>query len=354
MSIPLETMVSGGLRMASDNGAGLTPDQSSALSRLSPAHRRLVMELALKLLALQDANREKYATDTAGAEDLDYASHVIPWIASLLTQGRSPGTIASYRHKVETLLQEYPQPTTLLIEKFLAVRHSTTVPHSIANYIFALRSFFSYLEERELLALNPVRRLKAPRQVKRERQIPQADHIQRLLSAPTTSLRPRTLILLLLDCGFRISEAVGLRVVDLHLDEGHITVIGKGNKQRSVPVSEETKELIQEYLLTLVPDSTWLFPGRSGTKHMSLNYADELLERLCREAGVPHITPHQLRHYFATAMLNDSANLLAVSQLLGHADISTTMIYWHADKERRREEHKTHSPLKHLLKGDQG
>lgn len=354
MTTASEVTLGGGLRMASRDGTGLGPDQVSALSRLSPANRRLVMELIHKLLALQEVNQERYATHTAEAEDVDYASHLTPWLASLLTQGRSFTTIAAYRRKVEALLQDCPQPTTLLIERFLAARQSTTAPHSIANYVFPFRSFFSYLEEREIIALDPVRRLKAPRKAKRERQMPQTDHIQRLLSAPATSLRDRALILLLLDCGFRISEALGLRVADLRLDEGEITVIGKGDKQRSVPLSEETTEVIAEYLLTLVPRSTWLFPGRWSTNHMSANYTDELFKRLCQTAGVPYITPHQLRHYFATSMLNDGANPLAVSQLLGHANLSTTFIYWHGDKERRREEHKRHNPLKPFLKRDKG
>jgi len=348
----LDSILGAGLRMVSDSGAGLAPDQLSALSKLSPANRRLVMELILKLLALQEASGQRYATHSTEAGDLDYASYVVPWIASLLTQGRSLGTLVSYRHKVEALLQEYPQPTTLQIERFLAARQSTTAPRSIANHVFPFRSFFAYLEERELIAVNPVRYLKAPRQPRRERQVPSTEHLQRLVSAPTTSLRDRALILLLLDCGLRISEALGLQLAELSLDDGEVTVIGKGDKQRSVPLSEETKEVIAEHLLTLAPDSTWLFPGRHGANHMTPNYADELFARLCKQAGVPKTTPHQLRHFFASVMIKDGANLPVVSRLLGHRDIKTTMTYVHIDEEMKRQEHAKHSPLKQILKAE--
>ena len=120
-------------------------------------------------------------------------------------------------------------------------------------------------------------------------------------------------------------------------------------------MSDDTATAIRSYADALQTPSEWLFPGRSPQNHLTTNTVDRRFQWLCARAGIPRFTPHQLRHYYATSMLNDGANLRVVSELLGHASPSVTAnVYWHsAGAEQRRREHELHSPLRGIIPREQ-
>jgi integrase/recombinase XerD len=162
--------------------------------------------------------------------------------------------------------------------------------------------------------------------------------------------RDRALLELLYACGLRVSEAVGLKVHEVNLEAGYVTVLGKGGKERVVPLGQHAREAIVEYLggerprLLRGKASAWLFV-RAGGRPLSRQSVWKLVRTRARAAAVDaHVSPHTLRHTFATHLLGGGADLRVVQALLGHADIGTTQIYTHVAPERLRAVHRRHHP----------
>lgn len=343
-----------GLTMLESNEfSSLSNPLANALNSLSPDNRRLIEEMTRKLLELQGIQ-----DPFSNTKSIDLLGQVPQWLNSLLTRGYSPGTLQVYHFLVVELLKAHPNPTPVLIDAHLALKSGSGVsPQAIANRVFALKSFFSYLEEMNILPFNPAQRLKAPRLPHRERKIPQTNPLVKLLDSPTTSIRDRALILLMSGCGLRVSEATKICLTDLVLKpKPRVTVIGKGNKQRTVPVPKHTAKALRRYLSTLPSSTTWLFPGLKPARPISSKYVSRLLNYLCDQAGVPHISPHQLRHYYASSLLNKGANLKAVSNLLGHANPGVTAsVYWHLmDAKAMEKAVQQHNPLAEIEKARKG
>jgi len=318
------------------------------LAHLSPHNRRLFEDLVDQLLAAQG---QEYPH-----QPLHYQEHIEAWISTLLGQGRSLATIRRYRAAVLGLLRTIPEPTKVLIDAYLAVQHGTGLSASYFNLqIAAFKSFFGYLVEAAILRSNPAERLKAVPIPHRERAIPHAEHIRKLLRASAIKPKDRAMILLMVDCGLRVGELCTIRLADLSPERCEVTVIGKGNKQRSVPLSPATWQAIVDYRASRPALGTHLFPKRDRDIPVNVRVVEERMVYLCQKAGVPKIVPHQFRHFFASSMLNQGANLRVVSQLLGHADTSTTAnIYWHileADEKRRT--HQDFNPLKGIIDGQE-
>lgn len=163
-------------------------------------------------------------------------------------------------------------------------------------------------------------------------------------------LRDRALLELLYACGLRVSEGIGLEVHQLNLEAGFVTVLGKGEKQRVVPLGQHAREAIQEYLTGERPRllrgkaSRWLFV-RAGGKPVSRQTVWKLVRARARAAAVDtHVSPHTVRHTFATHLLGGGADLRVVQALLGHVDIGTTQLYTHVAPERLRAVHRRHHP----------
>ena len=309
------------------------------IEKLDPSNRRLVAELTFKLLELQQRTNP-----TAYDPDLDLTQLVPEWINHLLNQGKSPLTLKGYASHTSHLLKEFPRPPTAHIETHLtACRALGNGASTIHNKIAAFKSFFSFCCDKGYIPINPARNLKPPRLPRRIRKAPRTQDVSKLLELNLTHT-DRAIIYLFLDCGLRLEEARTIKPSDISPDE--LTVIGKGNKQRSIPLTPTTARAIQQQLDDLPQDTEFIFPGRFPGRAWNWRSIEERLELLCRHANIPKITPHQLRHYFATTMLNAGASLKVVSELLGHANASTTAnVYWHVDAGEKRRQHQLYSPL---------
>lgn len=279
-----------------------------------------------------------------------------------LEDGLSRNTLVSYRLDL-TQFAEWLQKTcdkSLLevsqadIQQYLAIRFPQSKPRSISRLIASLRRFYKYCLREALLGADPTEQIDSP---KLPRALPKSlneEEVEALLKAPDINvalgLRDRAMLEVLYASGLRVSELVGLRVTEVSLSEGVIRVTGKGSKTRLVPMGEVAVEWITRYLKESRPEilqkrlSDTLFVTQRGGA-MTRQAFWYLIKRYALLAGITkHLSPHVLRHAFATHLLNHGADLRVVQMLLGHADISTTQIYTHVARERLKQLHSMHHP----------
>jgi integrase/recombinase XerD len=219
-------------------------------------------------------------------------------------------------------------------------------PRSVARAVAAVRGFYRFLVMDRQLDRNPADDLRPPRAWPALPRFLSLEEVDRLIAQPDVTtvrgLRDRAMIELLYATGLRVSELVGVRTVDLHLDEQYLTCIGKGSKERIVPIGEQASEWITRYQTTARRELT---KGRAAPR-LFLNARGGALSRVGfwkilkqhgRAAGLPRtLSPHVLRHSFATHLLERGADLRAIQLMLGHADLSTTQIYTHVLEARLR------------------
>lgn len=210
----------------------------------------------------------------------------------------------------------------------------------------ALRSFFSYLLRRKIISASPVAGIQMPKAEKKLPVFLSQSQMQELLDIPLNTplekqsphwipARDKAILELFYSCGLRLSELVSLNSRDIHLGEGFGRIMGKGGKERLVPIGKFAVEAIRDYKLSadVKPDGA-LFLSRLR-KRLSRRAIANLLEKYLRLSSIPvHITPHKIRHSFATHLLEAGADIRAVQELLGHASLSTTQIYTHVTKKR--------------------
>ncbi len=226
---------------------------------------------------------------------------------------------------------------------------------SISRAISAWRRFYRYLLSEQIVKENPVALIEAPNI---GRSLPDSlseQDVEKLLAAPDLDtdigLRDRAMLEVLYASGLRVSELVTLSFQQVNLQAGAVKIIGKGNKERLVPLGEEAVEWITKYrrqaragLLGIKPAVDALFLSRRGTGMTRQNFWYSI-KRYAVTAGITkHLTPHTLRHAFATHLLNHGADLRVVQMLLGHSDISTTQIYTHVAQARLQSLHAEHHP----------
>ena len=282
------------------------------------------------------------------------------WTANLQQRGFSPATIYSYRRSVRRLLAYDPKPDMLSIEAHIAdLREQDLEVNTLIHHIKSIKSFFTFLEQHRLWRSNPAQHIIYPKVQKKERAIPSAHDI-RILFSQQMSQMDRLFFVLFLDTGLRLSELASIRLDRINLSDRGITVRGKGSKERIVPFSASVGKLLGDYIPQVAQaqegkSPQWLFPARrrdTGKGHLVIGSFQRRLSDLCQKAGIAHLTPHQLRHFFATYQLTDGADVKAVSKMLGHASVATTLdIYHHVDREAIRQIHDEHSPLR-ALEGD--
>ncbi|MFA5378255.1 MAG: tyrosine-type recombinase/integrase [Dehalococcoidia bacterium] len=273
----------------------------------------------------------------------DLRQFVPLWKQHLSANGISDSTIRGYVLHVGLLLDQFPSPTKLDIEFYITALKESRSASTLNTKLAAWRSFFAWCGENNLTFNNPTAKQKNIRAPYNYRYPPEQDEVKKLLQLPL-SLRDRALLSLLIDCGLRVAEVSLLLLANVTSKTA--TVLGKGNKWRTVPLTAECFKILAAYIDTLSPDTKYLFPGRAPGTSLSPKAIEDRLEALCKQAGLKKVTPHQLRHYFATYMLNNGANLKAVSQILGHTSVAITAdIYWHTNEEINRKEHDDHSPL---------
>jgi integrase/recombinase XerD len=230
-------------------------------------------------------------------------------------------------------------------------------PTSAARLVAAVRSFYRFLRVSGRIGENPADDLHAPRALVSLPRCLSVQEVDALLAAPDVTtprgLRDRALIEVLYATGLRVSELVGLRMTDIRLDEGYLQCLGKGSKQRIVPLGDEAADWVRRYLadaravLARRRESPWLFlNARDGHRLSRLGFW-KTLKAYGRRAGVTsHLSPHVLRHSFATHLLERGADLRAIQSMLGHADLSTTQIYTHVLEGRLRQVYDRFHPRK--------
>lgn len=227
-------------------------------------------------------------------------------------------------------------------------------PRSRARVLSALRGFFKFMVRDNHLSESPVANLTSPRLRRKLPAVLSVAEVERLLAQPKAELplgqRDAAMLELLYGTGLRVSELVSLTLARVNLEVGFIVVFGKGAKERIVPMGEAATEAVRIYVLESRPRllkgrvTEILFVTNRGGA-MTRQGFWKLLKKYGREAGLKkELTPHTLRHSFATHLLEGGADLRSVQMMLGHADISTTQVYTHVARERLREVHKKYHP----------
>ncbi len=242
------------------------------------------------------------------------------------------------------------QVTPTMVLKFLGrLKEQGLAPRSRARTLVALRTFHRFLLAEGHAAANPAARVEAPKSLQPLPQTLSTAEVERLLRAPTgeqpLALRDRAMLEILYATGLRVSELVGLKLENLQLDIGYLVTFGKGRKERIVPMGEVSMAALRQYLEMGRPafsrgePGSMLFLNRGG-KGLTRQGFWKIIKRRALQAGIAkNITPHTLRHSFATHLLENGADLRSVQTMLGHADISTTQIYTHVTRERLKQLH---------------
>lgn len=276
-------------------------------------------------------------------------------------RGLSANTLAAYRNDLGKLSRFAEScgkdPLSLQADDLTAFVRSLydqrLNPRSIARALVAVRGFYKFLIQDGHLTLDPSANLETPKTWQSLPRFLAAEEVDRLLISPVTStdlgLRDKAMLEVLYATGVRVSELVGLTPGNLNLDLGFLTIFGKGDKERAVPLGRSAVEWTRKYLsvrprLMLQGKATpALFINDNG-QPITRQAFWRILVSYGEKAGIGHITPHLLRHSFATHLLENGADLRSVQMMLGHSDISTTQIYTHITNERLREIYKKFHP----------
>jgi integrase/recombinase XerD len=296
-------------------------------------------------------------TARAAAIEQEYLDHLG------VERGLSPGTLEAYGRDIGRLAawgREQGRDLLSLrqadLVEFLAfLRQAGLSPRSVARSVHAVRGFFRFAVREGRLAADPMENLRAPRAFKALPRYLTPPQVDALLAAPDAAtplgLRDRAMLEVLYATGLRVSELIGLRAADLDLQVGLVRAFGKGRKERLVPLGSEAQRWVRRYMEDARPA---LVRGRATAPVLFVNHRGgrlsrmgvwKIVRRCAVVAGVQHVlTPHVLRHSFATHLLERGADLRALQAMLGHADISTTQIYTHVSRERLRQVYDRYHP----------
>lgn len=274
-----------------------------------------------------------------------------------IERGLSKNSISAYAQDIKKLMQFLADhdiessPVKIedtVLERFVYSSAKQMAPRSQARMISGLRNFFDYLIFEDLRKENPTDLLESPKIGRKLPDTLSEEEINQIISAIDLSKpegeRNRAMLETMYSCGLRVSEMIGLQISDLFFDEGFIKVIGKGNKQRFVPINnymikliETYKDLIRSKIKTQKGFEDTLFLNRRG-KQLSRNMVFMILKDHTQKAGIKKsVSPHTFRHSFATHLLENGADLRAIQQMLGHESITTTEIYMHLDKSHLKQ-----------------
>ena len=281
----------------------------------------------------------------------------------LVEKGLSKSTLESYSHDLltfaeflgkngRTSVSEYD--TALILKHIIALRNEGLAARSRARHLVSIRGLYRYLVQEKLLARDPAKLLDLPKSGLKLPDVLSVEEVRRLLNAPDSrkpsGIRDAAMLEVLYAAGLRVSELIHLKVQDVHLDAGFVRVLGKGAKERVVPIGQYAQAKVLFYLgqarnhLLKNQASPFLFVARAG-RPLTRQGFWKLLRKYARSTGLfKKVTPHSLRHSFASHLLEGGADLRAVQIMLGHVDISTTQIYTHVANDRLRELHRKFHP----------
>ncbi|MGQ0836676.1 MAG: site-specific tyrosine recombinase XerD [Gammaproteobacteria bacterium] len=279
-----------------------------------------------------------------------------------MERGLSANTLAAYRADLTALGRWLTERGVAILrtsrgdlQEFIAWRvHLGARPRSTARQLSSFRRFFRYLVRENVIREDPTALIAMP---KIGRSLPKSlteEEVESLLGAPTVAdplgNRDRTMLEVLYATGLRVSELVNLRHAQVNLNQGVLRILGKGNRERLIPLGEEAVRWLTEFTrgprgeILLDRTTDYLFPTRRGDR-MTRQAFWHIIKRYARKASIAkELSPHTLRHAFATHLLNHGADLRVVQMLLGHSDLSTTQIYTHVARERMKELHSQHHP----------
>jgi integrase/recombinase XerD len=289
---------------------------------------------------------------------IDYFLHHLA-----VEKGLSPNTLEAYARDLQGYCALLRQRGTLAVEKIApeqslnylkTLRSRGLSPRSQARVLSALRGFHKFLLQEQAVEENPVRRVRSPRVVPRLPSVLTPKEMEDLLQQPDPrqplGSRDRAMLELLYAAGLRVSELVRLSVNDVNLEVGYVRTKGKGSKERIVPLGKPACRALEDYLKgprllhPLRSSHPVLFVGRRG-RGLTRQGFWKILKGYARRAGIrKRITPHILRHSFATHLLERGADLRSIQSMLGHADIATTQVYTHVSREHLKQLHQRLHP----------
>ncbi len=279
-----------------------------------------------------------------------------------MERGLSPNTLGAYRADLMTLRRglsennvsiEEAQKADLL--EFIAKRvESGAKPRSTARQLSSFRRFFRYIMREGLRDNDPTADIAMPRIGRSLPKTLTEEEVDSLLHAPNTNEslghRDRAMLELLYATGLRVSELINLKQSQVNFNQGVLRIVGKGDSERLIPLGEEAQRWLRDFIdgprmeILLERQTEYLFPTRRGGR-MTRQAFWHIIKRYAKKASIgKQLSPHSLRHAFATHLLNRGADLRVVQLLLGHSDLSTTQIYTHVARERLKEIHSEHHP----------
>jgi len=308
---------------------------------------------------------------TGGVAIPRLTDHMDGFLAYLAVErGASPHTIAAYRRDLSdytAVLVRAGDPSADEVERehltgyVNSLRERGLAPSTIERKVASVKSFHKFLVREGITDNHPTARLPLPKVPQHLPDVISIEQVEKLFSQPfppgPSGLRDVAMLEMLYGCGIRVSELTGLDLDDVALDAGFIRVFGKGGKERDVPVAGEASRALGEYVAhgrpylrpkraTARVDSSALFVSARGTR-LSRQWVHALVRRYGGRVGLD-LHPHTLRHSFATHMLAGGADLRSLQEMLGHADIATTQVYTHVDRQHLREEYLSTHPRARL------
>ena len=279
-----------------------------------------------------------------------------------MERGLSENTLGAYRADLLALNNRLVSKSVDLVHaaqadilEYIAWRvEGGAKPRSTARQLSSFRRFYRYLLREGLISEDPTANIAMP---KVGRALPQSlteAEVDSLLSAPNVmeplGHRDRAMLEVLYATGVRVSELISLKMSQINLNQGVLRIVGKGDRERLIPLGDEAQDWIREFIegprieILLERQTDYLFPTRRGDR-MTRQAFWHIIKRYAKKAGVSKkLSPHTMRHAFATHLLNNGADLRVVQLLLGHSDVSTTQIYTHVARERMKELHSRHHP----------
>jgi integrase/recombinase XerD len=279
-----------------------------------------------------------------------------------MERGLSENTLGAYRADLVALNQRLDSKSVPLVDAgradimdYIAWRvEGGAKPRSTARQLSSFRRFYRYLLREGIIREDPTVNIAMP---KIGRSLPQSltqQDVESLLAAPKVSEplghRDRTMLEVLYATGVRVSELINLTLSQINLNQGVLRIVGKGDRERLIPLGDEAQDWIREFIdgprgeILLERQTEYLFPTRRGDR-MTRQAFWHIIKRYAKKAGISKkLSPHTVRHAFATHLLNNGADLRVVQLLLGHSDVSTTQIYTHVARERMKELHERHHP----------
>ena len=277
----------------------------------------------------------------------------------LAERGLAGNTIASYRRDLMDFAKFINKNGSILVsdhhditEYIANLQKANLASSTIDHRMDSLRGFYKFLVLERIIEENPTLPIEPIRSWSKLPLVLSISEIELLISQPDTSTplgsRDKAILEIMYACGLRVSELVDLHITDLNMDIGYLRCMGKGSKERIIPIGSQAIAAIRQYLESsrdsLDPEGDWLFVNYTGEK-LTRDGVRRIIQKVAKDAGIKKkISPHTLRHCFATHLLERGADLRSLQEMLGHASISTTQIYTHVTSERLKEIHSKFHP----------